>query len=143
MIQTVGRSLAGRFLLLALMLGSITALGERLLFAAALGRPVHFGEFDVLALNAALTAIPFLYLAFRRRILLWLVAILATVAVHGWWLAKGITYQMAPDGTGVPMFGVLLMLLSPFAILLLTGALNIAMSRRGNGSASRSGRGAA
>lgn len=117
-------------LLLALAAGIAIALGERLIFAAALDHSVDLSEVDSLALNAALTAVPFLYLAFRPRRLLWLIALCATVTVHGWWLAKGIAYQRAPDGTGVPMFGVLLMLFSPFAILLFTGALNGAMSRR-------------
>ena len=133
MIRLDRRSLTMLLLLLALTLGIVTVLAERLIFAAALARTVDLDEVDVLGLNAALAAIPFVYLAFRPRRLPWLAAVAATAAVHGWWLAKGIAYQRAPDGTGVPILGAVLMLLSPFAIFLLAGALNLSMSRRGNG----------
>lgn len=118
-------------LAIALVVGIATSLGEELVFAAVLERSYRADEADVIALNAVLTSIPFLVLAFfKPRLLPWLVGIAATLAVHGWWLTKGIAYQMAPDGSGVPILGAVLMLFSPFAILLVVGVLNVAMSRR-------------
>ena len=120
--------------LLAVMAGIAVTLGEDLIFAAALNRSVDLDEVDVFAQRAALTAIPFLYLALRPRRLPWFVAAAAAAAVHGWWLATGIAYRMGHQGGGVPVLGAVLMLLSPFAILVLAGALDVAASRRANGS---------
>ncbi len=36
--------------------------------------------------------------------------------LHWWWLSKGIAYQKASDGSGVDIFGALIMLLSPLPI---------------------------
>jgi hypothetical protein len=117
-------------LLLALVVGIVTAMGERLIFALASGQSIDLDEIDVLAVNAGLTATPFVYLAFRPRLLSWLLAILATAAINGWWLAKGVAYQMNHEGGGVDIGGAVLMLFAPFAILLLVWILNMAISRR-------------
>lgn len=120
-----------KLLALAVVVGIAIPLAEQLIFAAVLGRSPSFAEADALVMNAVLTAIPFLFLAFLRpRRLPWLIAIGATVVVRGGWLAQGIAYQMAPDGTGVPIFGAVLLLFSPFAILILAGVVNGVMARR-------------
>lgn len=134
MIRADRLKLTGLLLLLAFAVGIVISVGDHVIFALALGRSVDLDETDVLALNAALTAVPFLYLAFRPRLWLWLLALAATAAFHGWWLTDGIAYQMARRGGGVPILGAVVMLFSPFAILLLTGVLDVATSRRGNGS---------
>ena len=73
-------------------------------------------------MQTAIVAIPFIVLTGRRSAhpLPWLTALALTIGLHGWWLAKGIAYQRAPDGSGVDMFGALIMLLSPIPITLLS-----------------------
>ena len=113
---------------IAIAIGVAVALGERFVFATALGRPVDLDEGDVLVMNAALVSIPFLILAVRSsaRLVSWVVIFLVTVALHWWWLA----YQQAPDGSGVDMFGALLMLFSPLPLAALALALDVAITRR-------------
>ena len=108
------------------------ALGERLVFAAALDRPVDLSEPDVLVMNAARVSIPFLLLAARSsaRLVPWLIVLSATVALHWWWLGRGIGYHQAPDGSGVDMFGALVMLVSPLPLAALAVALDVAIKRR-------------
>jgi hypothetical protein len=93
-------------------------LGERFIFAAALERPIDLSEPDVLVMNTLLVAIPFLLLAKRSsaRALPWLLAIAVTGWVRWWYLSMGIDYQRAPDGSGVPMFEAMTMLISPLPI---------------------------
>ena len=116
---------------IALSVGIIFAIAERFVFASALGRPVDLTELDVLVMNAALVSIPFLVLATRRsgRLLPWLMTLVVTAALHWWWLAKGIAYQQAPDGSGVDMFGALIMLVSPLPITALAIALDLQFKR--------------
>jgi hypothetical protein len=52
-----------------------------------------------------------------------------TAALHWWWLAKGIAYQQAPDGSGVDMFGAFIMLVSPLPIAALAIALDLRIER--------------
>lgn len=122
--------------ILALTVGAAISIGERIVFAVVLDRQVDLSEFDVLIMNAVLVAIPFLALALRpsRRVLPWAVAFVFTAALRWWWLAKGIAYQRAPDGSGVDMFGALLMLLSPFAIMAVALAVDRIERRRVAGS---------
>ena len=113
-------------------IGIALVLGEQFVFGAALGRPVDLGEIDVLAVNAGLVSIPFLILAARSstRLVPWVMTFLVTVALHWWWLAKGIAYQKAPDGSGVDMFGALVMLISPLPLAALAIGLDLALRRR-------------
>ena len=108
-------------LALALAIGLAVPIAERLIFAAALHRSIDLSEPDVLAMNAVIVAIPFIVLNGRRsaHALPWLTALALTIGLHWWWLAKGIAYQRAPDGSGVDMFGALVMLVSPVPITLL------------------------
>jgi hypothetical protein len=103
---------------LAIATGAYFCIGEQLIFSAALGRPMELEGPDVLVMNAALAAIPFLLLARRSsaRALPWLLAWAVTACLHWWWLSKGIAYQKSPDGSGVPMFEALMMLISPLPI---------------------------
>ncbi|WP_374944864.1 hypothetical protein [Sphingomonas sp.] len=119
-------------LILALVIGLAISIGERAIFAVALGRQVDVSEIDVLVMNSVLTAIPFLALALRasKRFAPWAFALTSTVALRWWWLAKGIAYQKAPDGSGVDMFGALIMLLSPFAITAVAFAIDRIVWRR-------------
>ena len=105
-------------LVLAVVIGAIFPLSEQIIFAAALKRPMDLSEPDVLVMNAVLVAIPFLLLATRysARALPWLLTFAVTAWLHWWWLSKGIAYQKAPDGSGVDMFGALIMLFSPLPL---------------------------
>jgi hypothetical protein len=127
-------SSARRLLLLAvaIALGITVVLGEQFVFAAALGRSIDLGETDVLFMNAVLVAIPFLLLAARStaRLLPWLVILFLTLALHWWWLAKGIAYQRSPDGSGVDMLGALIMLFSPLPLAGLAMMLDLPLKRR-------------
>ena len=126
------RTIRPALMAVALAVGIFFAVGERLIFAAALERPIDLSEPDVLAMNAALVAIPFLLLAIRAsaRVLPWLLAIAATGCLRWWWLSKGIAYQMAPDGSGVDMFGALIMLVSPLPISALALVTDYALRRQ-------------
>jgi len=66
-------------------------------------------------------------LAARRsgRLLPWLITFAVTAALHWWWLAKGIAYQRAPDGSGVDMLGAFIMLVSPLPLTALAMALDL------------------
>lgn len=103
---------------LAIAIGTVFTLGERLIFAATLERPIDLMEPDVLVMNTLLVAVPFLLLAKRSsaRALPWLVALAVTGWVRWWYLSMGIEYQKAPDGSGVPMFEAMVMLISPLPI---------------------------
>ncbi|MFC3581920.1 hypothetical protein [Sphingomonas hylomeconis] len=120
----------------ALALGVVVSVGERAVFAASLGREIDLSEIDVLTMNMVLVAIPFLALALRssKRLAPWAFALAATVGLRWWWLAKGIAYQRGPDGSGVDMFGALLMLLSPFAITAVALVIDRIVQRRSKGS---------
>ena len=102
----------------AIATGIFFTVGERFIFAAALERPVDLSEPVVLVMNTVLVAIPFLLLARRSsaRALPWLLAIAVTAWVRWWYLASGIEYQRAPDGSGVPMFEAMITLISPLPI---------------------------
>lgn len=104
-----------------------------MVFAVALDRDVDLSEVGVLMTNAVLTAVPFLYLALlqrSRRLVPWTVGLSLTLAANWWWLAKGIAYQKAPDGSGVDMLGAMLMLLSPFVITAIVAALDRSAAQR-------------
>ncbi|OWK30800.1 hypothetical protein [Sphingomonas mucosissima] len=117
------RALSVALFALALVIGTIVSVGERVVFAISLNRAVDLSEAGVIASNAVLTAFPFFYLAVRNsvRALPWLLGIMLTLAATGWWLSKGIAYQKAPDGSGVDMFGAMIMFLAPFAITAIVG----------------------
>ncbi len=120
MAQKAPRSRAVLFGL-AIAIGILFAVGERVIFSAALDRSIDLSEPNVLMMNAALTAIPFVLLAkrFSTRILPWLLATLLTGWVHWWFLSMSIAYQRAPDGSGVPMFEAMVFMLSPLPISVL------------------------
>ena len=103
---------------LGLAIGLLVSLGDRAIFAVALGRSLELsGEIDSIVSNALAVAIPFLVLAFRSssRVASWVIAFALTAMVHGWWLSKGIAYQQSPDGSGVDMSGAFLMMASSAA----------------------------
>ncbi|WP_242122015.1 hypothetical protein [Sphingomonas lacusdianchii] len=132
MAEAHRRSLRVALIVLAIVIGAAVSIGERLIFAAALSRDIDLSEIGVVTTNAVLTAFPFLYLALRSstRLLPWLLGLTLTLAANGWWLAKGIAYQRAPDGSGVDMFGALLMLLSPFIVTAIVAVLDRPAARR-------------
>jgi hypothetical protein len=118
-------------ILLALAIGALFSIGDHLIFAAALHRPVDLSEPDVIAVNAILAAIPFAFLAMSssRRALPWVIVFAATVCLRWWWLSKGIAYQRASDGSGVDIGGALLMLVSPLPLTGLALAANLMFRR--------------
>ena len=83
-------------------------------------------------MNAVLVVIQFLVLAFRAssRPASWVTAFALTALVHGWWLAKGIEYQRAPDGSGFGMPDALMMLVSPLPIALIAFGIDSALRWR-------------
>jgi ABC-type transport system involved in cytochrome c biogenesis permease subunit len=119
---------------MAVAIGILITFGERIVFAVALGRSIDLSEPGVFVMNTALVAIPFLLLAKRSsgRVVPWLLAIAATAWVHWWYLSMGIDYQRAPDGSGVPMFEALVVLLSPLPISLLALIADNILRRRSN-----------
>lgn len=103
---------------LAIIIGIVVVAADRLLFAYSLHRAVDISEPGIMVMNVLLVAAPFAFLACRGTFLWppWLVGLIPTIWLNWWWLQKGIAYQKAPDGSGVDMFGALMMLLSPLAI---------------------------
>jgi hypothetical protein len=118
----------------ATAIGLLFTVGEQLIFAAALERPIELIAPDTLVINTVLVAIPFLLLAKRSsaRLLPWLLAVAVTGWVRWWYLSKGIDYQRAPDGSGVPMFEALLMFISPLPISVLALVTNNILRRGAN-----------
>lgn len=95
----------------------IIGVGE-VLYCEALGRPIEVQEPIISAINALLTALPFLALSARgkQHLMTWTLGIIPTLWLAWWWLQKGIAYQRSPDGSGVDLGGAVLMLFSPFVI---------------------------
>lgn len=118
---------------LAVALGFVIQVTDRVLFCNALGRPVVIDEPIVFALNALLTAMPLIALAIQARehITPWLAGIGASAWMTWWWLQKGIAYQRNPDGSGVDIQGALIMMLAPFAITAVCLWLNQRLSHGG------------
>ena len=103
---------------LAVALGFVVQSADEVLFSNALGRPVAIDEPTIFVVNALLTAMPLIALAFqaRQHAVPWLAGLGVSTWLTWWWLQKGIAYQRNPDGSGVDMGGAIMMLLAPFAI---------------------------
>ena len=119
---------------LAFAIGVFIVVGEELIFTAALERPIDLSLSDTVVLNTVHIAIPFLLLAKRSsaRALPWLLAIAATAWLRWWYLSLGIEYQRAPDGSGVPMFEALILLVAPLPISALALITDNILRRQAN-----------
>jgi hypothetical protein len=105
--------------ILALAAGLFVSVGDRIIFAAVLGRPLIISdEFSSIFAAGLLVAIPFFVLAAwsPSHVVSWAVALVLTALLHGWMLGQGIAYQRAPDGSGVNMSVAMAMLASPLII---------------------------
>ena len=102
----------------ALCIGVAVVVADTVLFSRMLERPLDLSEPVVLLVNALLTAVPFLWLAYRgsHRWLPWVVGLGLTLWLWWRWLQAGVAYQRAPDGSGVDMAFAFLMLISPLLI---------------------------
>ena len=131
MAEAYGRAPRAALLTLALVIGTTVTLGERVVFAFALSRDIDLSEAGVLITNGVLVALPFAYLALCgcTRSFPWLLGLTLTLAVRWWWLADGIAYQRAPDGSGANIGGAMLMLLSPFVITAIVAAVHRSVAR--------------
>ena len=123
----------GRMVLLALGIGlavvGLTSLG----FSAATGRPLE-GSLEIYLFQLTIVSLPFLVLAMggvraRRP---WLVGLLLTGALWGYYLFEGIRYQLSGDRSGANIGLGLLLLASPLLISIACIATHaIAQRRRG------------
>jgi hypothetical protein len=114
----------------ALCIGLGIAIGERILFNHALGRPLEIDEPVAILMRGLLTAAPFLNLSLRGKqyVLPWFVGVASSGWLSWWLLQKGIAYQRNPDGSGVDMGAVVIVLLAPFAITAVCRWLNQQLS---------------
>ena len=112
------RSKNYKLVIVATTIGALITVSVEVIFSVSLNRSFDNRELPILLIRSLLVAVPFLLLARRasRRPLSWLLGLIPTVWLQWWWLQKGITYQTAPDGSGVDMVGALIMLVAPFAI---------------------------
>lgn len=92
---------------------------EALLFSLLSGRPMTFAS-DVEPVNAFIVAFPFLILAAIRNsdLLPWLTGLALQLALWGYALHNGVSYQRKPDGTGANIGLGLIMIASPIFITL-------------------------
>lgn len=110
----------GRWLaLIALAIGVAVVGGEGLLFSLLTGRPMHFAS-DVEPFNALIVAFPFLVLAAMRNsdLLPWLTGLALQLALWGYALQNGVSYQRNPDGSGANIGLGLMIIASPIFITL-------------------------
>ena len=101
-------------LLVALCIGLGIAIGERILFNHALGRPLEIDEPVAILMRGLLTAAPFRNLSLRGKqyVLPWFVGV-ASSGWRSWWLLqKAIAYQRNPDGSGVDTGAVVFVMLA-------------------------------
>lgn len=103
---------------LALALGFAVEVLDTALFTHALGRPFTVSEPAAWVVNALLTAMPLIALAFqaRQHVVPWIMGFVFSAGLRWWWLQKGIAYQRNPNGSGVDLGGAVVMLFAPFAI---------------------------
>ena len=119
-------------MVIALSIGVGVVAAENILFTSLTGRPLVFAS-DVEPVTAVLVAIPYLGLALARarRLLPWIVGLALTLALWGYALYSGVSYQWNPDGSGANIGLGLMMLASPFIISPIVLGVH-ALQRRGS-----------
>ena len=99
--------------LLALGIGVAVPAGYSVFYGLLAQRPLMLGN-DVNVVNVLIVAAPFLLLAIvgARKVVPWAVALALTLGLWGYWLHRTVTYQWHPDGSGVDMGTIFLILTS-------------------------------
>lgn len=100
-------------------IGVAVVAGQALLFTGLTGRPLELGaSWGVFLFQVLLVAAPFLLLALigTRRKSPWLVALALTLALWGYYLFDGVSYQLSGDASGANIGLGLILLASPLFI---------------------------
>ena len=99
--------------LLALGIGVAVPAGYSVFYSRLAQLPFKLGN-DVDLLNVLIVAAPFLLLAIFgvRKLVPWAVALALTLGLWGYWLHRTVSYQWHPDGSGVDMGTIFLILTS-------------------------------
>jgi hypothetical protein len=102
---------------LALAIGPVVAGGNAIAFSLLTDRPMS-QEGGPIIFESALVSIPFIAIALTGtlRKAPWLVGLALTLALWGYILYEGVTYQWYPDGTGANIGLGLILLASPVFI---------------------------
>lgn len=118
----------------ALAIGVVVVAGNAGLFSLLTGRSLDLqDEAWPLVLQMLIVAAPFALLAFAavRRPAPWLTGLALTLALWGYDLFEGVSYQWHPDGTGADIGLGLIMLVSPLPITAASVGVHLWQQRGG------------
>lgn len=120
---------------MALAIGPLVAFGTAAAFSLLTGRSLNLSEeWQVIAWQAVSVSVPFLALAVTgtKRKTPWIVGLVLTLMLWGYYLYKGVSYQWHPDGSGANIGLGLIMLVSPVFITAACIGVYLGRRRRGN-----------
>ena len=114
-----------KLILVAFGIGVAVPASYSLLNSVLSHQPLELGS-DVDLVNVLVVAAPYLLLALFgvRSILPWAVALVLTLSLWATWLHSTVTYRWHPDGSGVNMGTIFLILASPFIISIVAFAVD-------------------
>ena len=131
--MTTRKRISGWWLFLAaVIIGVLVVGGTNLVFSLLTGRPFSFAsDVDLMVL----VAFPFLILALlgARQWLPWVVGLVPTVALWGWYLYAGVSYQRNSDGSGANIGLGLILLASPLVISAICVGAFVSQKRAASG----------
>ncbi|TFI56842.1 hypothetical protein E2493_18015 [Sphingomonas parva] len=104
---------------MALVIGPLVAFGSAIAFSLLTGRSLNLAEeWTVLIWQAISVSIPFIVVAVTgtKKKAPWIVGLVLTLTLWGYYLVEGVSYQWHPDGSGANIGLGLIMLVSPLVI---------------------------